>query len=85
MKFRKKPIVIEAYQTDEEMIIQTLEGPLRAAPPCSYEYTTNSYIISYEVISHHFNHYQIRNEVYNIVINGSIYSILITVAADTFF
>ena len=32
LKFRKKPIVIEAYQTDEEMIIQTLEGPLRAAP-----------------------------------------------------
>ena len=32
MKFRKKPIVIEAYQTDEEMIIQTLEGPLRDAP-----------------------------------------------------
>ena len=32
MKFRKKPIVIEAYQTTEERIIQTLEGPLRAAP-----------------------------------------------------
>lgn len=32
MKFRKKPIVIEAYQTQEEQIIETLEGPLRAAP-----------------------------------------------------
>lgn len=32
MKFRKKPIVIEAYQTDKAMIIPTLEGPLRAAP-----------------------------------------------------
>ena len=31
MKFRKKPIVIEAYQTKEERIIQTLEGPLPAA------------------------------------------------------
>lgn len=31
-KFRKKPIVIEAYQTDKEMIIQTLEGPLHASP-----------------------------------------------------
>lgn len=31
-KFRKKPIVVEAYQTDREMIINTLEGPLRAAP-----------------------------------------------------
>lgn len=31
-KFRKKPIVVEAYQTDKELIVQTLEGPLRAAP-----------------------------------------------------
>lgn len=31
-KFRKKPVVIEAYKTNEEMIINTLEGPLRAAP-----------------------------------------------------
>lgn len=31
-KFRKKPVVIEAYQTDKELIIQTLEGPLYAAP-----------------------------------------------------
>ena len=32
MKFRKRPIVIEAYKTDKAMIIPTLEGPLRAAP-----------------------------------------------------
>ena len=25
MKFRKKPIVIEAYQTDKELIVPTLE------------------------------------------------------------
>lgn len=31
-KFVKKPVVIEAYQTDQEIIIQTLEGPLRATP-----------------------------------------------------
>ncbi len=31
-RFRKRPVVIEAYRTDEEQIIQTLEGPLRAAP-----------------------------------------------------
>lgn len=31
-KFRKKPVIIEAYQTDKEIIVQTLEGPLRAAP-----------------------------------------------------
>ena len=31
MKFRKKPVVIEAYQTDKEMMIETLEGPLHAS------------------------------------------------------
>ncbi|MBU9706584.1 hypothetical protein KSP24_06525 [Paenibacillus sp. AK121] len=31
-KFRKKPVVVEAYQTHEELIIQTLEGPLKASP-----------------------------------------------------
>ena len=31
MKFRKKPIVIEAYQTDREFDVQTLEGPLHAS------------------------------------------------------
>jgi len=31
-KFRKKPIVVEAYQSDQEKIVQTLEGPLRAVP-----------------------------------------------------
>ncbi|EEY34540.1 hypothetical protein [Pseudoleptotrichia goodfellowii] len=30
-KFRKKTVIIEAYQTDKEMIIQTLEGPLKAS------------------------------------------------------
>ncbi len=29
-KFRKKPVVIEAYQTDKEMIIHTLEGDHKA-------------------------------------------------------
>mgnify|MGYP000504493329 CR=1 FL=1 len=32
MKFKKKPIVIEAYKTDKELIIQTLEGSMKAAP-----------------------------------------------------
>lgn len=31
-KFRKKPVVVEAYQTAVEMTIQTLEGPLKASP-----------------------------------------------------
>lgn len=31
-KFRKKPVIVEAYQTKKEMIVQTLEGPLRASP-----------------------------------------------------
>ena len=32
MKFRKKPVIVEAYQTDTEVIIQTLEGSLKAEP-----------------------------------------------------
>jgi len=32
MKYRKKPVVIEAYQTDVEVIIQTLEGDMKASP-----------------------------------------------------
>ena len=31
-KYRKKPVVIEAYQTQEEMIIHTLEGDMKASP-----------------------------------------------------
>lgn len=30
MKFRKKPVVIDAYQTDKEMDIETLEGTMHA-------------------------------------------------------
>lgn len=29
-KYRKKPIIITAYKTDKELIINTLEGPLKA-------------------------------------------------------
>lgn len=29
-KFRKKPVVIEAYQADKEMVIHTLEGDMTA-------------------------------------------------------
>lgn len=32
MKFIKKPIVLDAYQTDKEVIIHTLEGDMRASP-----------------------------------------------------
>lgn len=31
-KYRKRPIIVEAYQTDVEMIIHTLEGDLKADP-----------------------------------------------------
>ena len=31
-KFRKKPVVIEAEQTDRWMVIKTLEGDMKAAP-----------------------------------------------------
>lgn len=29
-KYRKKPVIIEAYQTDKEMDIETLEGVMHA-------------------------------------------------------
>lgn len=31
-KFKKRPVIVEAYQTDEEMIIHTLEGDMKASP-----------------------------------------------------
>lgn len=31
MKYRKKPVVVEAYQTDKEMDIETLEGTMHAS------------------------------------------------------
>ena len=31
-KFQKKPVVVEAYQTDVEVIINTLEGKMLASP-----------------------------------------------------
>nr|DAD82913.1 MAG TPA: PGDYG protein [Siphoviridae sp. ctXZx16]DAO32138.1 MAG TPA: PGDYG protein [Caudoviricetes sp.] len=31
-KYMKKPVIIEAYKTDKEMIIHTLEGDLKASP-----------------------------------------------------
>jgi hypothetical protein len=30
-KYRKRPIVIEAYQTKKAMTIETLEGPIHAS------------------------------------------------------
>lgn len=32
MKFQKKPIIVEAYQTDVETTINTLEGEMLASP-----------------------------------------------------
>lgn len=31
MKYRKKPVIIEAYQTEKEMDIETLEGTMHAS------------------------------------------------------
>lgn len=31
-KFQKKPIIVEAYKTDVEVIISTLEGEMKASP-----------------------------------------------------
>ena len=30
-KYRKKPVVVEAYQTDKQVIIHTLEGDMTAS------------------------------------------------------
>ena len=32
MKFRKKPVVVDAYKTDREMNIEPLEGVMHAEP-----------------------------------------------------
>ena len=32
IKVRKKPVIVEAYQTDKELIIHTLEGDMKANP-----------------------------------------------------
>lgn len=31
-RFRKKPVIIEAYQTEVEMVVSTLEGDMIASP-----------------------------------------------------
>ena len=31
MKYRKKPVIIDAYQTDKEVDIETLEGVMHAS------------------------------------------------------
>lgn len=31
MRYRKKPVIIEAYQTDTELDIETLEGTMHAS------------------------------------------------------
>lgn len=31
LKFRKKPVVVEAYKTSKELIIKTLEGDVKAS------------------------------------------------------
>lgn len=31
-KFRKRPVVVEAYQTQKRLVIQTLEGNMVAEP-----------------------------------------------------
>lgn len=31
LKFKKKPVVVEAYRTSKELIIKTLEGDMKAS------------------------------------------------------
>ena len=32
MKFQKKRVIVDAYQTDKDMYIETLEGGMHASP-----------------------------------------------------
>ena len=32
MKFQKKRVIVDAYQTDKDMYIETLEGVMHASP-----------------------------------------------------
>lgn len=32
MKFQKKPVIVDAYQTNKDLDIKTLEGIMHAAP-----------------------------------------------------
>ncbi len=31
-KYRKRPVIIDAYQTDKKIVIHTLEGDMTASP-----------------------------------------------------
>ena len=44
--YRKKPVIVQAYQTDEEMIIPTLEGDMKASGeqyPCKPDIFEKTY------------------------------------------
>ncbi len=71
MKFRKKQIVIEAYQTDKEMIIHTLEGDMLASPgdwiitgvngeqyPCKPDIFEKTYDLAYDISDVRENPYE---------------------------
>lgn len=32
MKFKKRPVIVEAYQTNKDVYIDTLEGKMHASP-----------------------------------------------------
>ena len=49
-KYRKKPVIVEAYQTDKEMIIHTLEGDMKASIGDYIIKGINGEIISYELV-----------------------------------
>lgn len=71
MKFRKKPVVIEAYQTDKEMIIHTLEGDMLASSgdwiitgvngeqyPCKPDIFEKTYDLTYDISDVRENPYE---------------------------
>ena len=42
-KYRKKAVVVEAYQTDKKIVIHTLEGDMTASPGDYIRFFVNSW------------------------------------------
>lgn len=68
MKYRKKPVIIEAYQTDKELDIETLEGTMHAS--------VGDYIITGVDGEHYPCKPNIFEKTYELVDNGKATEVL---------
>lgn len=41
-KYRKRPVIIDAYQTDKKIVIHTLEGDMTASPNSIHKFSPSS-------------------------------------------